>query len=720
MKKLFIGLLGAAFLLAGCTAAAPTEVETESLETEQEPFVSGQGREEIEIQNSSQGEDVGEISMAGAEDEKWIFQSPYASAYFDFIQNYIAICTPVEKESLRFCLAFIDADDIPELLLMPTEGHVDGVEVYTYVQDQVTRLGEFGSYGEMQYVERQGLIFSYDSGSDNFYSDFYKLADGVAELTCSLHSWLVYSQEEQCPENEFYEIDGSSVTENVFQTKWQELYDNKEYVSIGYEDGIPLRDVELLPTLAQAIENLMWKRDSQPVLDQVADLSEVLEAYGDFLAENADENELFTLIYLDNDDIPELVSMHDGGRLAGAEIYTYKQGETVHVGGYGQWGWTWYLEKEGIIFSPYDHQGSGGCSVHRIEGTEDTLLQVFDFVTDVPTTNLDEWDGYSFIYKVDGEVVSEEQYEEAWQKWDSPDGRRLIVDYCIPVEGTDIQAALTERLQTLILTQYDTLREDVLIKSGLDEDAILFMDYDDYDGDGIYEAFVFCGKSYDYYGDIDYSGDFWFAGADQCMRLPERFGNGTGYRKIDGLMRLGHEQKYLYYYSDYCFTADISGIWTVENGKPVEVNLPQSGQVVYRGDTYGFELWVDSYNHYYELDGDLWTGHTWRPYFYHYDSQTGEPLPDEGETLSQKELEEICGFDLAGEVEAEGYEVTAIVRWQPSDIVTINYTIPPDEEAPLPEITYENIIWDCRTKDYWRSEERGVTSWKNAGVGGSI
>ncbi len=49
MKKMFIGLLGAAFLLAGCTAAAPTEVETESPETEQEPFLSGQSREEIEI-----------------------------------------------------------------------------------------------------------------------------------------------------------------------------------------------------------------------------------------------------------------------------------------------------------------------------------------------------------------------------------------------------------------------------------------------------------------------------------------------------------------------------------------------------------------------------------------------------------------------------------------------------------------------------------------------
>ncbi|MDE5892580.1 MAG: hypothetical protein K2H45_06640, partial [Acetatifactor sp.] len=173
----------------------------------------------------------------------------------------------------------------------------------------------------------------------------------------------------------------------------------------------------------------------------------------------------------------------------------------------------------------------------------------------------------------------------------------------------------------------------------------------------------------------------------------------------------------LYNYSDYNCTANISGIWTVENGKPVEVRLPQSGQVVYRGDLYEFELWVDSYNNYYEPDGDFWSGHTWRPYFYHYDVSTGQLKPDEGENLSSKELEAICGFDLAAEVEAEGYEVTAIVRWQPSDIVTINYTIPLNKYGT---ITYENIIWDCEAGDYWRKKERGVTSWKNAGVGGSI
>lgn len=723
MKKLFIGLLGAAVLLAGCTAAAPTEVETESPETEQEPFLSGQSREEIEIQDSSQGEDIGEISMAGAEDEKWIFQSPYASAYFDFMQNYIAACTPIEKELLRFCLAFIDADDIPELLLMPTEGHVDGVEVYTYVQEQVTRLGEFGSYGEMQYVERQGLIFGYDSGMDNFYSDFYKLADGVAELTCSLHSWLVYSQEEQCYENEFYEIDGVSVTESVFQTKWQELYDNGKYVSIGYEDGCPLRDVELLPTLAQAIEKLMWKRDSRLVLEQVSRQTEVLAAYEtilDDLARKWSDTVRFTLIYLDNDDIPELVVLGDTMPHDSVDVFTYDQGKTVLVGNYESEGFSTYWEKEGIIFNRYAGGERGVYSVHKVTGAEDTLLQTFGWWWEYPNFYDGDEDGQR-VFTVDDKEVPEAQYNEALQKWDNTNEKKLdAYDTSTPIKDVDIGQVLREELQTLILTRYDALRENVLIKSGLDEDAILFMDYDDYDGDGIYEAFVFCGESYDYYGEINYSGDFWFVGADQCMRLPERFGSGSDYRKIDGLMMLGHEQKYLYYYSDYCVTANISGIWTVESGKPVEANLPQTGQVVYRGEPYGFELWVDSYNHYYEPGGDLWTGHTWRPYFYHYDSQAGQLMPDEGENLSPKELEGICGFDLAGEVEAEGYEVTAMVRWQPSDIVTINYTIPLNEDDALPEITYENIIWDCKARDYWRSKERGVNSWQNAGEGGSI
>ena len=449
--------------------------------------------------------------------------------------------------------------------------------------------------------------------------------------------------------------------------------------------------------------------DSEPVVEQIARQVEVLAAYEVFLTEQTFvDTDGFTLIYLDQDDIPELVVIRDWRfvPLATVDIYTYDQGETVSVGTYERHGPTVYCEKEGIIIDSNNYMEA--CkwvdNIHQVVGKEDTLVQTFQ----------EQYGGDETIYTVDGKEVPEEQYEESRENWYYGCVKSLAYDQCTPIEKWKIRELLRDELQTLITTQYDTLKRNVLIKAGVEEDDILLMDYADYDDDGLYEAFVFCGESIDVLGETKYRGDFWFVGADRCIRLPEQFGCAD-YRKIDGHMSFNtgqkHDQRYLYYESDDY----VSGIWTLY-GDPVAVKLPQSGQVVYRGDYWGFELWVDGDNHYYAPDRELWTGHTCIPYFYHYSGEYAL-WPDEGEELSRDELAELCGFDLAGEVEEEGYEVTAIVRWQPSDIVTINYTIPIDEDG---FISYENIIWDCRTKDYWRSEERGVTSWRDAGVGGSI
>lgn len=624
-------LLGCvSLLLIGCGGETQDETETRSAEQIQK--------------GQRQGEDTESV-------QEWTLDAPYVQAYYAFLQEYISGREAAAECEDRFSLLFIDDDDIPELLILQdNDSGTTGAKVYTYCEEQVTEVGEYGygHYGKMLCRERSGVVIDYfdgDGQDDGKHFYFYKIESGKSKEIGHLLSGGNYS-EEDAEYTPFFEIDGVPVQRDIYEAKWNELSDNQEDIWMCGK-RYPLKEAELLPSFAQAIEdiclsldieNLLWKRDSEPVLEQVTRQAEVLAAYEILLNELAlvwSDTGRFTLIYLDNDDIPELVFIGGVAHLATVDVYTYDQGEPVLVENYGSEASTTY-------------------------------------------------------------------------------------DTCTPIKDVNIGEALREELQTLILTQYDTLKRNVLIKSGVDEDAILLMDYDDYDDDGIYEAFVFCGKSYyDYFGDTHYSGDFWFVGADRCMRLPDRFRCDL-YRKIDGQMvfsSMGHEQKYLYYYSAYCDTANISGIWTVENGKPVAVNLPQSGQVVYRGDSREFELWADGYNHYYEPDNDLWTGHTYRPYFYHYNGEKGQLEPDEREYLSRKELAKICRFDLAAEVEAEGYEVTAIVRWEPSDIVTINYTIPPDEYGT---ITYENIIWDCKAKDYWRGAERGITSWKYAGEGGSI
>lgn len=718
--KTAVMLLGCVILLLTDGCGMPQHKE--SME---EPLTD----ESAEPQETVEQPQVIEAAQEDALDEKGILkeiqcslEAPYARAYCQFLLERLADRSDTEME-YRFRLVLIDEDAVPELLLFRNDCHAAGVNVYTYAKGEVVELGEFGSFGKMQYVERGGTIFDHFMGQGEAHTYFHRLTDGEINVICHMHSWPEYSwKEQELIYAEYYEIDDKPTTEEIYEAKWEELYDSQSYVLIGYEDGIALSEDNLLPALTQQIDSLLWIRDSQPVLEQVARQEEVLDAYGRLLRDLANERESvsFTLLYLDGDDIPELAVIN----VYKAEIYTCERDEAVLVGNYGisPEGTTVYREKEGIIFSDYRSSGTV-LHIHQVNAAVDTVLQ--EFMSGWRYADGREDDVPIPLYEIDDKEVSEAQYDEALQEWkDNAANKILREDACTLLQkDTDAKEAMQEQLQTLILTQYDTLKRNALIKSGMGEDSLLHMDYDDFDGDGRYEAFMFFGeKGEGAFGSVEYSGEYWFAGADSCVCLSDS-PIKESYRMIDGQMifeKADHRQKYLYCHSAVVLTANLSRVWTVENGEPVQVHLPQIGEVENgpKHHQWGFVLWADGYDHYYEPADDLWTGHTWRPYFYHYERKLGETgagelKPDVGEHISREELQELCGFDLVGEVEAEGYEVTEIVRWKPSDIVTVNYTIPMNESGI---ITYENIVWDCVAQDYWEKED----SWQNAGYGGSI
>lgn len=440
----------------------------------------------------------------------------------------------------------------------------------------------------------------------------------------------------------------------------------------------------------------------------------MLDAYEAILADRmpteaqAMEPAGFALIYLDDDEIPELAVIEGWAHSSGASIYTCEQGEAVFVGKYGQYGAMGYRQKEGIVFDDYDQGGNIYSRVYQIDKSNSTLLLSYS-----ECWTFSETEESAVTYSVDGQEVTREQYQEASERWSSEDERVIDYGMCVFLTEKDIRQSLEEQHETLILTQKEVLRQKVLAESGLEEDAVLMMDYDDYDRDGKCEAFMFCGKRIDVFDGYYtlYDGGLWFVGEKECVLLRE-----GAYRMLDGSMKLGPNQKYIYLYSDINFTANDSELWTVIDGKPVESELSGRGQIIYRGGD-SFEIWLDGYDHFYEPENDLWMGHTYRPYFYFYNWNTKTIERYDEKKLSAEALAELCGFDLAAEVRAAGYEITEIVQWG-NLIVTVNYTIPPDESDS--RVIYENIIWDCRTKDYWRREERGVTSWQDAGVGGSF
>lgn len=271
----------------------------------------------------------------------------------------------------------------------------------------------------------------------------------------------------------------------------------------------------------------------------------------------------------------------------------------------------------------------------------------------------------------------------------------------------------------------EVLKQNLLTAAGAQESDILLLDCDDYDGDGKYEAFMICGSAYDEYGTEKYKGRLFFAGADGSVYELED-DHGGYYRMIDGKMKFGSGRKYLFFYLDYNLTANISVIWTVEDGKPVEISESlQHGQVVYHGGD-DFEIWIDTYDHYcmkdhYGKDDHMWTGHTWKPYFYHYNYSNDQLEAYTGEEISRETFKELSGTNIIEEIEAKGYTVGEIIRWE-NDIVTINYHYVRfwGEDDSEEEYTYEHVIWDNRVKDFWQKKTgEHIDSWEDAGVGGS-
>lgn len=65
--------------------------------------------------------------------------------------------------------------------------------------------------------------------------------------------------------------------------------------------------------------------------------------------------------------------------------------------------------RAGIVYDDYAQGVNACCSVHQIDGTNDTLLQSF-------SKRLEYSDGaeeFTYAYMIDDRNVSEEQYEEA-------------------------------------------------------------------------------------------------------------------------------------------------------------------------------------------------------------------------------------------------------------------------------------------------------------------
>lgn len=207
--------------------------------TDGESLREGELLEDLEREDE---ETASAADMAGARKQNKsedMQQAPYAQAYLEFLTEYAQNSKDGKGQGARFSLVFVDDNDIPELLLMEDDCHSKGVKVYTYYQDQVVELGAFGSSGLMQYVERAGLIFSHYMGHGESDNEFFEIKEGQAVLICNMHST---PYRKNGIDANLYEIDGVAVNEKTYRARWKALYEDQDYILIGYKDGTPVEE----------------------------------------------------------------------------------------------------------------------------------------------------------------------------------------------------------------------------------------------------------------------------------------------------------------------------------------------------------------------------------------------------------------------------------------------------------------------------------------------
>ena len=151
------------------------------------------------------------------------------------------------------------------------------------------------------------------------------------------------------------------------------------------------------------------------------------EAYADLLdqwrREEFNEYSRFYLIYLDDDDVPELVIPFDGTHISGfSTVVTFSEGKWVKMWSDGVYGWLTYDRGSGLLLE--HHEGMGGYSTecYQMNGTRMDYLTEFFYLEPL---YVPEDVAVEFTIKIDEVSVSK---EELCAKWDEMMAGRELYD----------------------------------------------------------------------------------------------------------------------------------------------------------------------------------------------------------------------------------------------------------------------------------------------------
>lgn len=254
--------------------------------------------------------------------------------------------------------------------------------------------------------------------------------------------------------------------------------------------------------------------------------------------------------------------------------------------------------------------------------------------------------------------------------------------------------------------------DKLINEKGISKEDIITCRVGEFEGKDLFSAFIFEGSLADDEIGV-YDGQLWFVNEDTIELVHDE----NSYYSIDNVLSFEGTDKSFFYVEDYYVTASVARIYGVKDGKPYEPVISGVGGLI-KGEGNDFSLVISSYDHTMESDMDYPLGHTWKPYYFYYDSDTDSFKEYVGTLINEETLKEIVDRDIIADIKAaDGYVYEIYSR--ENGIITVNYQFMENYEDGRYTETFENANYDCNRKCYIDVWETGDDSLENSSYGGT-
>lgn len=309
----------------------------------------------------------------------------WQKAYLSAIDKFKVIGNAPYGTEYEYALLYIYDDEIPELYIIDRVTGIGGL--YTYYNGEAILVSQAGSaranafYG---YIKNKGIFVTYNNGGMYSWSnEINQLSNGCTSITETF----------SCID-EVYSINDTKVTEKELEDRFAEYSD--QFAEITYCSESKIK--RTLNGIAETWQN----------------------AYMEQINENQFKSDMeYALVYIDNDDIPELVIGDACDHRCGG-LYTYVNGDIAEL--------TYltlrycidgYIEKKGVfgICHWWSPSGEEGYDIFQMESGSATQTDAF----------LQKYTDGKDVYTINEKEVSESEYQSAYEK---KSAQFVEVTYC--------------------------------------------------------------------------------------------------------------------------------------------------------------------------------------------------------------------------------------------------------------------------------------------------